>query len=307
MEKILPDTSFLAEWKDKVEAVVITHGHEDHIGAMPWVVPALNPETPVYAGEFSMQLIQRRMREYNLYDDNKFRTFNMRQRFRCGPFECATAASAHATLLFLAHVRQHMRLQCDMPSNELLSSLMHFSRSMLYLHSLMTALQRRPGLGRLHNRFALPNAVLRACRIEPVRVTHSIPDCCGLIMRSEYGNIVHTGDWKIDESPPDGELFDRTAFEEIGKEGVALMMSDSTNVLAPGRTVSASSPAHQVTMLIKCLSVQFALLACPAMPRQRQSTMRHSAHTCNQLATFVRVHMFDINPAAKDCQILKDF
>ena len=97
MEKILPDTSFLAEWKDKIEAVVITHGHEDHIGAMPWVVPALNPETPVYAGEFSMQLIQRRMREYNLYDDNKFRTFNMRQRFRCGPFECAPAALAHVT------------------------------------------------------------------------------------------------------------------------------------------------------------------------------------------------------------------
>jgi mRNA degradation ribonuclease J1/J2 len=71
-----------------------------------------------------------------------------------------------------------------------------------------------------------------------VRVTHSIPDCCGLIMRSEYGNIVHTGDWKIDEDPLDSNLFDRSAFEAIGKEGVALMMSDSTNVLSPGRTVS---------------------------------------------------------------------
>lgn len=59
---------------------------------------------------------------------------------------------------------------------------------------------------------------------EPVRVTHSIPDCCGLILRSQYGNIVHTGDWKIDEDPIDGDQFDREAFEQIGKEGVALLM-----------------------------------------------------------------------------------
>jgi len=54
------------------------------------------------------------------------------------------------------------------------------------------------------------------CRCEPIRVTHSIPDCCGLILRSEAGNIVHTGDWKIDETPLDGQHFDRQLFEEIG-------------------------------------------------------------------------------------------
>ena len=54
------------------------------------------------------------------------------------------------------------------------------------------------------------------CRCEPIRVTHSIPDCCGLILRSEEGNIVHTGDWKIDESPVDGQTFDRSVFEQIG-------------------------------------------------------------------------------------------
>jgi glyoxylase-like metal-dependent hydrolase (beta-lactamase superfamily II) len=61
MQKILPDTSFLAQWRDKIEAVVITHGHEDHIGALPWVVPALDPSTPIYAGGFPMQLIKRRL------------------------------------------------------------------------------------------------------------------------------------------------------------------------------------------------------------------------------------------------------
>ncbi|KAG2451327.1 hypothetical protein HYH02_003932 [Chlamydomonas schloesseri] len=161
MQKILPDTDFLAQWKDRIEALIITHGHEDHIGALPWVVPALDPATPIYASSFVMQLVKRRLTEYNLWDEKRFKTFDMRQRFQAGPFE-----------------------------------------------------------------------------IEPVRVTHSIPDCCGLIMRSDEGTIVHTGDWKIDENPLDGEQFDRELFMALGNEPVALMMSDSTNVLSPGRTLS---------------------------------------------------------------------
>lgn len=161
MQKILPDTSFLAQWRDKIEAVVITHGHEDHIGALPWVIPALDPTTPIYAGAFPMQLIKRRLQEFNLYDENRCHEINMRQPFTLGPFECT-----------------------------------------------------------------------------PMRVTHSIPDCCGLVLRSDHGTIVHTGDWKIDENPVDGEVFDRDMFDQLGKEGVSLFMSDSTNVLAPGRTTS---------------------------------------------------------------------
>ncbi|XP_057728052.1 ribonuclease J-like isoform X3 [Arachis stenosperma] len=76
--------------------------------------------------------------------------------------------------------------------------------------------------------------------IEPIRVTHSIPDCCGLVLRCSDGTILHTGDWKIDETPLDGKVFDREALEELSKEGVTLMMSDSTNVLSPGRTISES-------------------------------------------------------------------
>lgn len=95
---------------------------------------------------------------------------------------------------------------------------------------------------------------MHARRVEPFRVTHSIPDCCGMILRSEFGNIVHTGDWKIDEDPLDGHAFDREAFEAAGREGVALMMSDSTNVLSPGRTVGEREVAGNLMRKVRSAS-----------------------------------------------------
>lgn len=186
IQKVLPDVSFLKRWRDKIEAVVITHGHEDHIGALPWAIPALDPNTPVYAGIFTMQLVSRRMQEFNLWNPDRFKVMEMGQRFMAGPFE-----------------------------------------------------------------------------IEAVRVTHSIPDCCGLIFRSEHGTIVHTGDWKIDEDPVDNQIFDRTAWEQVGKEGVTLMMSDSTNVLSPGRTTSESEVREAIMQKVlghkgRIISTQFA-------------------------------------------------
>jgi beta-CASP RNase J family ribonuclease len=163
MQKVLPDTSFLHQWRDKIEAVVITHGHEDHIGALPWVVPGLDPGTPVYATQFVMNLVERRMREYSLWNPMRFKVFQVGSKFQLGPFE-----------------------------------------------------------------------------LESFRTTHSIPDCIGLFLRSESGTIVHTGDWRIEEKPVDGDAFDRTTLEKIGQEGATLLMSDSTNVLAPGRTMSES-------------------------------------------------------------------
>lgn len=187
VQKVLPDTAFIHRWRDKIEAVIITHGHEDHIGALPWVIPALDPKTPIYATGFTMQLIKRRLKEYNIPAEGRLRTFSMRARFDAGPFE-----------------------------------------------------------------------------IEPIRVTHSIPDCCGLVLRCADGTIFHTGDWKIDESPVDGNVFDRVALEQLQKEGVTLMMSDSTNVLSPGRTTSEADVAEALMRKIvdakghRVITTQFA-------------------------------------------------
>ncbi|CAI5938817.1 unnamed protein product, partial [Closterium sp. NIES-65] len=186
MQRVLPDTAFIHRWRHKIEALIITHGHEDHIGALPWVLPALDPSTPVFATGFTMQLVKRRLKEHNLPFEKRCKAVQMRTRFRAGPFE-----------------------------------------------------------------------------VEAVRVTHSIPDCCGLVLRCDDGTIFHTGDWKIDENPLDGRQFDREFLEGLSKEGVTLMMSDSTNSLAPGRTTSESSVAAALMEAVlaakgRVITTQFA-------------------------------------------------
>ncbi|KAJ8748116.1 hypothetical protein K2173_012884 [Erythroxylum novogranatense] len=186
VQKIIPDTTFIRRWSHKIEAVIITHGHEDHIGALPWVIPALDAHTPVYASSFTMELIKKRLKENGIFVPSRLKVFRTRKKFVAGPFE-----------------------------------------------------------------------------IEPITVTHSIPDCCGLVLRCADGTILHTGDWKIDESPLDGKTFDREALQEISKEGVTLMMSDSTNVLSPGRTISESVVADALLRHIsaakgRVITTQFA-------------------------------------------------
>ena len=136
-ERVLPDLGFLAAHRDQIEAVLITHGHEDHIGALPWVVPELDPATPIFASSFTTELVRHRMNEHGLWDPARMRLFAPRTRFECGPFA-----------------------------------------------------------------------------VDAVRVTHSIPDCQSVALRSEAGTVLHTADWKIDDEPMDVPIprLDRGAF-----------------------------------------------------------------------------------------------
>jgi beta-CASP RNase J family ribonuclease len=168
-EKLLPDLGYLAAHKDTIEAVLLTHGHEDHIGALPWVLPLLDPATPVFASSFTSELIRNRLLEHQLWAPSRMRSFVPGTRLECGPFE-----------------------------------------------------------------------------LQPIRVTHSLPDCASVVLRSEDGTILHTGDWKIDDEPLDGETFDRAAFAALASEGIDAMLSDSTNALVPGRTTSEAEVVRQI-------------------------------------------------------------
>ena len=205
MQKVLPDTSFLHKFRDRIEAVIITHGHEDHIGALPWILPALDPATPVYATSFTMALIKRRMLEFGLWSPQRFREYKLNMRFQAGPFQC-----------------------------------------------------------------------------QAVRVTHSIPDCCGLFFRCDDGTIVHTGDWKIDETPMDGEEFDRAAFEQVGNEGVTLFMSDSTNVLSPGRTTSEALVANTLMNRVSAWDKGRVVATCFASNIHRLEALKAAADASNR-------------------------
>lgn len=166
VQRLLPDVRLLRRWRDRVEAIVVTHGHEDHIGALPWALAELG-DVPVHATPFTAELIRHRLEEHDLWRSGRVARYEPGQRFTAGPFE-----------------------------------------------------------------------------VEGIRVTHSLPDCCALVLRCEDGTLLHTGDWKMDERPMDGEHFDRAAFERLGREGVTLMLGDSTNVGVPGRTRSEADVAE---------------------------------------------------------------
>jgi ribonuclease J len=156
---VTPDFTYLEQNADKVRGLLLTHGHEDHIGGIPFLLSVLN--IPIYGTEFTLALVERRLEEHELLDQAKLNIIKPGDRIKLGPFE-----------------------------------------------------------------------------IEFIRVTHSIVSAVAIAVTTPLGVIIHTGDFKVDPTPTDNELFDLHTFAEYGKRGVLLLMSDSTNVDRPGFTES---------------------------------------------------------------------
>ncbi len=156
---VIPDITYLLEHKNIVRGIVLTHGHEDHIGALPYVLKQL--EVPVYGTALTLGILKEKLRERHLADSAKLHTVKPRDVIQIGPF-----------------------------------------------------------------------------KIEFIRVSHSIPDAVALAIETPVGVIVHTGDFKIDQTPVDGEVTDFFRLAQLGDRGVLALLSDSTNVERPGYTMS---------------------------------------------------------------------
>ena len=155
----VPDFDFLEEYRDNITAIVLTHGHEDHLGALPYILKKFN--VPVYASHFTAGLADRKLEEHDLLDDVLIHRVEPRQVVELGPFT-----------------------------------------------------------------------------VEFIRASHSLVDCFSLAIRTPVGTIVHTGDYKVDETPVIGEPIDLRTLRSYGQEGVLALLSDSTNATVPGRTPS---------------------------------------------------------------------
>jgi ribonuclease J len=160
VDLVLPDISFLVENQDKIRGLAITHGHEDHIGGIPFILKQL-PIPVIYGPALALGLLDGKLKEFGLEDRTVMRQVRPRQEVKIGCFT-----------------------------------------------------------------------------IEFIRCTHSIADSFSLIIRTPIGNLVHTGDFKFDFTPVDGEQFDIARLTAAAEEGVLLLMSDSTNVEREGYTPS---------------------------------------------------------------------
>ncbi|MBA2646599.1 MAG: ribonuclease J [Pyrinomonadaceae bacterium] len=155
----VPDFDFLDEYRDDITAIVLTHGHEDHLGALPYILKKFN--VPVYCSHFTAGLAESKLEEHDLLGDTLIHRVEPRDVVDIGAF-----------------------------------------------------------------------------RIEFIRVSHSLVDCLALAITTPVGVIIHTGDYKVDETPVIGEPIDLRTLRRYGQEGVLALTSDSTNASVPGRTPS---------------------------------------------------------------------
>lgn len=162
IDLVIPDVTYLVKNKEKVKAILLTHGHEDHIGALPYVLPQIN--VPVYGTKLTLGLVENKLREFGLLSIVEMVTIKPKDTVKIGELE-----------------------------------------------------------------------------VEFIKTSHSIADSVAIAIHTPVGTVVHTGDFKVDYQPIDGDLIDLHRFAELGRQGVLVLMSDSTNVERPGYTMSEST------------------------------------------------------------------
>ena len=159
VDLVIPDVTYLEQNQDRLRGIFLTHGHEDHIGALPYVLRTINP--PIYGTKLTVGIIKNKLEEHSLPWNPDLRIANAGDTIRAG-----------------------------------------------------------------------------SLNVEFIRVNHSIADACALAIHTPLGTIVHTGDFKLDVTPIQGEMMNLTRFGELGRKGVLMLMCESTNAERPGFTPS---------------------------------------------------------------------
>ncbi len=173
IDLVLPDYTYVLENEEKLRGIIITHGHEDHTGALPYLLMDLQHNVPIFSSKLTLGFIEGKLAEHNIRQP-KFREVSDGTRVQLGALEC--------------------------------------------------------------NFFAM---------------THSIPGALGVFMRTPAGTVMHTGDFKLDQTPIDGIRPNYQAINQFGGEGVDLLLSDSTNATRPGFTPSEAAVGPALRHIIK--------------------------------------------------------
>ena len=227
IDLVLPDFEYVRERFDDVEAIVLTHGHMDHIGALPYLLREFDGDPiPVYGTAFTLALLEGQLEEHQVRDRAEFRQVTPGEAAVAGPF------------------------------------------SMRFL-----------------------------------RVTHSIPDGMAVVIETPYGSILHTGDFKIDQTPLDGRATDLHALAEEAGRGVHLLMSDSTNAEESGYTDSERSVGPVLQDIIS-RAPQLVVVACFSSHIHRIQQVVNAARSDERVVAFLGRSMLQSVEAARELGIL---
>ena len=226
VEIMMPDPVYIAERRDKLLGLVITHAHEDHIGAVAHLWRQLR--CPVYATPFAVAVLKRKLGEAGLLNEVKLHTIPSGGRFQLGAFDC-----------------------------------------------------------------------------EFMPVAHSVPEAQALVLRTPFGTVLHTGDWKLDETPLVGPPTDEGAFARLGEEGVLAMVCDSTNAMTDGHSGSELEVRESLNRLIGSLSGRIAV-TCFASNVARVETVALAAKKAGRQVALVGRSLRNLDAAARECGYLKD-
>ncbi len=226
VEIMMPDPAFIAERRDSLVGLVITHAHEDHLGAVAHLWRQLR--CPIYATPFAAAVLRRKLGEAGLVNEAKITVIKPGGSFELPPF-----------------------------------------------------------------------------RLQFMGVTHSVPQSQALVIRTPYGTILHTGDFKLDPHPLIGPATDEAAFEALGREGVLAIVCDSTNAMVEGHSGSEAEVRESLAALIRPMRGRIAV-TCFASNVARVESIALAAQDAGRSVALVGRSLRNIEAAARECGMLKN-